>query len=316
DAAHGAHLGFSDAFPESAIFSGADVVITGIHKTMPAMTQTSLIHISNNCPSKERIRRMLSVFMTSSPSYVLMASIDSMTELISKRGEELFMAYAKRLDSFYKKAEEFECLSVLTDEKLNAKGSAGHDKGKLVISDMTGTFSGKDIEEILRSRYGIESEMSAEQYVILMTSIADNDEAFEHLIGAILEIDESLSEKRIIPKTRGIFKRIYDSTIGKLAATYAADYEAEEEKPRELSCGNMKSALFDDEYEYIPPELSEGRISKDSVIIYPPGTPVTLPGCRIGGEEADKILEALKNGLEVIGLRDGEIAVLWEKSST
>ena len=73
DSAHGSHFGLSDDFPKSAVASGADVVITSVHKTLPAMTQTALIHINKDCPSKERIRKMLPVYMTSSPSYVCAA---------------------------------------------------------------------------------------------------------------------------------------------------------------------------------------------------------------------------------------------------
>ena len=320
DAAHGAHLGFSDAFPKSAIAEGADVVITGIHKTMPAMTQTSLIHINGNCPSKERIRKMLSVFSTSSPSYVLMASIDSMTDLVSRRKEELFAAYDERLNDFYEKAEELECLSVLRRENLTAAGSYDHDKGKIVIKDMTGTYSGKELFKVLCDEYGIMPEMASDEHVLLMTAIADTDEGFRKLEDALSAIDAHLSGQKIAPKARGFIKRIYDRTIGKIAAAAVMKAMPEENGSSDRNSirfceGSMKAALFEDNAELIPPELAEGRIAKDTVIIYPPGTPVTVPGCRIDGGAVDRILQAGKNGLEVIGLKDGEIAVLWEKSS-
>ena len=78
----------------------------------------------------------------------------------------------------------------------------------------------------------------------------------------------------------------------------------------------MKSSLLEDDREYIPLELAEGRIAGDFVIIYPPGVPVTIPGEPVTKEALEQILEADKCGLEIMGLKDKEIAVLWERYST
>lgn len=193
DSAHGAHFGFSEGFPKSAVATSADAVITSVHKTLPSMTQTSLIHINRNCPSRDEIVRMLSVFQTSSPSYILMSSIDSMADLLEKQGKELFAAYEKRLEVFYKKAENLNSLTVLTKEKLSAKGSTDHDMGRIVITDMTGTYTGHKLSDILLKKYGLCVEKSEDTNVLLITSIADTDEGFERLIRALTEIDKELT---------------------------------------------------------------------------------------------------------------------------
>ena len=193
DSAHGAHFGFSEGFPKSAVTTSADAVITSVHKTLPAMTQTSLIHINKNCPSRDGIVKMLSVFQTSSPSYILMASIDSMTDLLERRGEELFSAYEKRLDDFYKAAGKLCSLSILTKDRVNVCGSADHDRGRIVIGDRTGTYPGEKLSEILLERYGLCAEKSGDKYVLLITSVADTDEGFERLTNALIEIDNELT---------------------------------------------------------------------------------------------------------------------------
>ena len=321
DAAHGAHFGFSEGFPESAVRQGADVVITSVHKTLPSMTQTALIHINKDCPSKERIRKMLQVFMTSSPSYVLMSSIDSMTELLLDQGEELFAAFETRLNALYKKAEELKCLSVLCKDKLTADGSADHDRSKIVVRDMTDTFSGKQLSELLLEKYGICSEMATKDHVLLMTSIADTDEGFEKLTNALFDIDSELSDAKILPKTRGVLKRLIDRVVGSRTAPIFQNVSDDipiGDTDRDIASfdNNIKETLFEDNIEYVPVELSEGRIAADFVSVYPPGIPVTVPGRMITGEAADEILSAMKNGLEVTGLKDKEIAVVWERSST
>ena len=193
DSAHGAHFGFSESLPKSAVATDADAVITSVHKTLPSMTQTSLIHINRNCPTRDNIVRMLSVFQTSSPSYILMSSIDSMTELLEKQGEELFSSYMKRLEDFYKEAENYNSLSILTKEKLCAGGSKDHDRGRIVITDKTGTYSGHRLSDILLKKYGLCAEKSEDTNVLLITTVADTDEGFERLTKALTEIDKELT---------------------------------------------------------------------------------------------------------------------------
>lgn len=292
DAAHGAHFGFSDYFPVSPI-GIADVVVTSVHKTLPAMTQTALIHIKKECPAKDRIRQMLSVFMTSSPSYVLMSSIDSVACLLEERGPELFAAYEARLDRFYDKAKNFDNLSVLCKEKLTDAGSADLDRSKIVISDLTGSLSGNELLHILHDKYDISIEMAADTYVILMTSIADTDEGFDRLAAALSDIDQMLEGKRPAKKIRGIIKRTFDR----------------------IAIGRIKEVLFDGR-KSVPIDRAEGFISADFVSIYPPGIPVILPGEVITKEKIDTIVDAVNSGRDVPGLKDGEIAITWERYST
>lgn len=292
DAAHGAHFSLSDHFPKSAQSLGADVVITSVHKTLPAMTQTAIIHIGRKCPAKDNIRKMLTVFMTSSPSYVLMSSIDSMSVLLEERGRQLFDGYEKRLDRFYGRMSALRHLSILGKEKLAAKGSADFDKSKIVISDTTGTYSGKALSDELRDR-GLIAEMASDSYVVLMTSIADTDEGFERLADALEEIDAAITSEGKPQKEQG------------------------RDKTEIFACGaGMKTAMLSKEAKYVPLKDCEGMIAKDMVTVYPPGIPVTIPGRMIGREDIDELLLALNDGLEVKGIKDKEIAVLWEKSST
>jgi len=76
DEAHGAHFPLWDEAPESAISCGADMVIHSLHKTLPSLTQTALLHVNGNIVDRDKIRRFLGIYQSSSPSYVLMASID------------------------------------------------------------------------------------------------------------------------------------------------------------------------------------------------------------------------------------------------
>ncbi|HUM60323.1 MAG TPA: aminotransferase class V-fold PLP-dependent enzyme, partial [Clostridia bacterium] len=89
DEAHGSHLGFTPYFPKSAIAAGADIVIHSLHKTLPSLTQTALAHVRTPALASE-MQRQLAVFETTSPSFLLLASIDGCVRLLRERGEELF----------------------------------------------------------------------------------------------------------------------------------------------------------------------------------------------------------------------------------
>ena len=173
DQAHGAHFPFSKYFPEDAVSAGADVVIHSVHKTLPAMTQTALLHVQGEIANRERIRKFLSIYQSSSPSYVLMASIDACVDLIERDGEDLFAKHVRELKNFREscRALKWLYLAGLDSEKdgiwqLEAKlaefgQTADFDRSKLLISarraNLAGAgLTGEELSRILRERYHIQ----------------------------------------------------------------------------------------------------------------------------------------------------------------
>jgi len=191
DGAHGAHLGFSDEFPENATTPGADIVVVSLHKTLPALTQCSLLHVCSERVDTCDIKRMLGILQTSSPSYVLMASIDSCLRLLDSDGKRLFHEYKKNLDDFSERIADLKNLSVLChgDDSLHC-GFYGFDIGKIVINARKAAISGSKLADILRVEHKIEIERVCDDYVIAMTSICDSPEGFVRLADALVAIDE------------------------------------------------------------------------------------------------------------------------------
>lgn len=113
DEAHGAHFGKSEFFPKSALSYGADIVIQSMHKTMPAFTQTAVLHLGKQTMAdRERIEKYLSIYQTSSPSYLFMASIDWCMDFLEKKPEQVFLRYEKRLKDFYQRMASLKALEV------------------------------------------------------------------------------------------------------------------------------------------------------------------------------------------------------------
>ena len=196
DSAHGAHLGFSKGFPDSAVSSGADVVVMSLHKTLPALTQCSLLHVCNDRVDLNKIYKLLFTLQTSSPSYVLMASIDYCLRLLDSYRDKLFSDYEKRLSRFYTNVKDMKHLSVIDPGKNNFyeshPGFYDFDPGKIVIITKNTNMSKDSIAEILRKKYKIELEITHPNFAIAITSICDTDEGFNRLANALNEIDSCL----------------------------------------------------------------------------------------------------------------------------
>lgn len=177
DAAHGAHLGLG-SFPS---YPKGDIVISSLHKTLPALTQTAVLNIYNE-DYISKVKLYLDMFETSSPSYVLMNSVSRCCDFIGK-GREMFDEYTKMLWDFR------------DIDLYNLRLKYSDDFSKLVISTANTDLSGAELAEILRRDYKIEPEMASKSYVILMTSVGDTKEGLERLKNALLHIDCTLLSK-------------------------------------------------------------------------------------------------------------------------
>lgn len=325
DAAHGAHFGFSEGFPKSASMLGANIEVISLHKTLPAPTQTALLHIGNEVRTVDydRIRYFLSVFQSSSPSYILMAGIDACVEYLEQNAATAFKEYEEKLDDFIKFAESLNNISIMTKDKLLRDGSYDFDKSKIVICDKTGRFSGKELYNFLLNTYNLQPEMSSGNYVLLMTSIADDSRGFYRLKEALTLIDKAIDDGKQLAGTRNLFIRLYDKVVAyrlrKVIIDNVIKEEAfvlpENEKPVKVqSAANPREVLFSNEKRWVKIPKSVGKVSASQVMIYPPGIPVIMPGEKISKAAAQKIMDSLGQELTVIGLKDNkEIEVLWEK---
>lgn len=287
DEAHGAHFLKESGFPKSAIRQGADVVIQSTHKTLPALTQTALIHINKDYKYKEKVRKYLTMFQTSSPSYVLMASIDHAMHWYMEEGREaykIFLSNLKKLRAALK--TQLKHLNLLTPENI-----FDYDISKILISTRRCNLSGEELHKKLLRKYHIQSEMVSAHYVLFMTSVADTEESYRRLLEALLEIDGSLTENPVQQKA--------EEGMGKPKSMMRIS-EAVEKKKKSL-----------------PLLESMGEISASYVYIYPPGIPLLTPGEKISEGCVRRLQFYLEEELEVHGLnKNKEIEIVWEEYFT
>lgn len=287
DEAHGAHFLKESGFPKSAVRCGADVVIQSTHKTLPALTQTALLHINRDYRYGEKLRKYLAVFQTSSPSYVLMASIDACMHWYMDEGREAYAAYLGRLKKLRAAlTTQLRHLKLITPENV-----FDYDISKLLIFTGNSTLSGEELHQQLLKKYHIQVEMTSAHYVLCMTSAADTDEFYGRVLTALLEIDAAAGEDPMPEKLHGIAAR------PKAVCTIAEAVEK-----------NKKS---------VPLPESMGETSASYIYIYPPGIPILTPGEKISEECVSRITFYQESGLEVHGLTEKEeIEILWEEFFT
>lgn len=287
DEAHGAHFLPGSGFPKSAVRCGADVVIQSTHKTLPALTQTALIHSSKNYEKKERLRKYLTMFQTSSPSYVLMASIDSAMHWYEQKGQEAYREYGQRLNKLRQTLKNgLKHLQLLHPETV-----FDYDLSKILISTRDCNLSGEELHRKLLKEFHIQSEMVSAEYVLFMTSVADTEQFYERFSEALLQIDAGLENLR--RSKDGEEQSMLPEQVLKIS-------EAVEMKKRT-----------------VPLLESIGSISASYVFVYPPGIPILTPGERIS-EQCVRLLQYdLQQHLEVQGLtEEREIEIVWEEYFT
>ncbi len=271
DAAHGAHIGYSECFPQSAVSLGADISIESLHKTLTSLTQSAMLY-ANSGIDAEKIEYALDIFETSSPSYILFASIDKCLDIIEKDGARLFEEYSENLDAFYKSTAGLKHLEILNF--TNENGAFDSDKGKLVISCKNTDITGFALAEKLRENYHIEAEAAAPSYVICITSVCDTAENFSRLAGALIDFDKSVNNIGN-PNSRPVY-------------------------PQAKCVYFITAAADSKETESLPFSRARGRISAEYLWAYPPGIPIIAPGEIITAKIIDYIKFCRKSGCNLI----------------
>lgn len=272
DEAHGPHLTFSDKAPISAIQAGADIVIHSTHKTLPSFTQTSMIHVGSDRIDLNKLRDRYTLFTTTSPSYIFTLSNEIAAAYMDTEGRRKLTENIEKIDRVIKRLNQIDRVFVFTGDK---EDPTIHDKDNTKILFRIDGIKGSKVKKILRVKYNIRLEMSDYYYGLALTTVMNDDDDFEKLILAIEDIAknepyEELNHVSIKMPTPKMRMGIADSYYAK----------------KELL--NLKDAI--------------GRISATSVIPYPPGIPLIVPGEEITQELYDHIQFILENGLEIVGL--------------
>ena len=270
DEAHGAHLYFSDLKKYSALDAGADLVINSTHKMIPSLTQAALIHRGTDRFSHEDLLKYVNIYNTTSPSYLVMLSIEAGLDYMDREGRSELIERCKDIEGLKD--------AINYDLDLSHESIIANDPMKFLfrIPGMTG----EEVVEDFIINKDIRLEMGDLYYALGIISPINTREEIEKLKEAILSYGDG-AYKKIIPQ----------------------EFPIPEKKllPREAFLSEGEKISYKD---------ARGRISKEIIGAYPPGVPLVSFGEVISEEIINKIDEFLAEGIEVIGLLEDEIEVV------
>lgn len=269
DEAHGAHFVSDSRFPKSALTLGADAVCQSAHKTLNAINGAAFLHIKNGMICRERIARALTMFQSSSPSYVIAVSADIARAELSNQDWNRTIAMC---ESFKEK------ITANTD----IKALDNDDPTRLVLNFGAYDISGFEVGSILSKNHGIDIEMADLLNIVLIVTPSNTKSDMDALHFALTDITQGLNRRKNYPKIPS------PPICGEIISP---------------------SEAFFGEHEYIPFEKSAGRTAASVVTAYPPGIPVICMGADITKEQIDYILMLQEYGAEITGIDSGFICV-------
>lgn len=282
DEAHGPHLHFNSRLPISAVDAGADICSQSTHKIIGSMTQSSLLHVRKGFVDVNRVKTVLSLLQTTSPSYILLASLDAARKQMVIDGKELLDKTIDLADYARKSINSIEGYYCFGEEVLGKKGAYAFDPTKVTITCKDLGLSGYELERILAEKYYIQPEMSDLYNVLCVFSLGDTKESVDKLINALKEISDvqccSLRRKLEIIDVPDIPEQILT--------------------PRDA---------FNSMTVSVPLSDSMGQISAEFLMAYPPGIPILCPGEMITKDIIDYVKALKEANLYVQGTEDPEV---------
>ncbi|MDD5603850.1 MAG: hypothetical protein PHG48_07250, partial [Eubacteriales bacterium] len=330
DEAHGAHLKFHEALPPCAMDQGADISIQSAHKTLPALTQASYLHMRRSTEyddMESNIGEKLSLLETSSPSYLLMASLDYARAYMVNRGRLELGRLLDIIGDFREKITEVGPYRVLDGQGII------HDPTRLVIKVSGTGMTGLQVAEMLSSDYGIQVEMSDSGNIVCITTVADTREDFERLRAALKSIAERAQKTQRAHGAQGAQGAQRAQTIETARTAQKAQKAGERgviksgTKSGTKSDSNFMATGTDEtgnltELSARPRQIIEmsrawaigkkeirldeaaGSVSGELIVPYPPGIPLIAPGEFIFPETVKYLYDIIKAGAKVQGLRN------------
>lgn len=273
DEAHGAHLGFG-GFPAGAVKLGADLAVQSAHKTLPSLTQTALLHLSGELVRAEEVERALNIFESSSPSYILLASLSGCVRWMER--PDALSLWQAGLSAFDRELGRLEHLKV-PNHRREAEaapqagkpypGVFGWDRSKIMVLS-----PGFALMDELRRRFGIELEMAQPHFALAMTGAGDDERSLTRLARALCALDRDWG---------------------------GGDFPVPSPPPAFPPARMDLQAALCTPWEEVPPEQTAGRVCAQYLWVYPPGVPLAAPGEELTPALLERLAALAKGGAEV-----------------
>ena len=287
DQAWGPHFGFNDALPPTALSQGADAMLTSTHKIAGSLTQSAMLHVGDSGRiDPAAIARALRLLRSTSPSSLLLASLDAARRQLALHGEQLLFETLEAIEVARAKLLTVPGIALVDASLVGRMGVAGYDPLRMVL-DVRGTgLTGYEIAASLRRSYDVHVELPMQATVVFVVGLGESASALRRLAG---DVDE-------IVKREGR----PGSTAPIVPPAASLGYEVVV-PPRDAFLGEAELVAVDD---------AEGRISCESIASYPPGVPALLPGERISAATITYLRELAASGARLHGASDPDFQTI------
>jgi len=277
DEAHGPHLHFHPGLPTSALDAGADVCVQSTHKILGGMTQSSMMHVRGGDIDHSRLTRLLNLLQSTSPSYILMASLDLARMQMATEGEKLLSKAIDLATDARRRVNRTPGLFCFGEADL-PRGGFSLDVTKLTIGVKKLGLTGFEASGILNAEFGIQVEMADLCNILVIVSIGDRRDDLDRLVEALQSLAaRSPGETAVAPVPPPLPSMRHGSSLSPREAFFAPS-------------------------EHVPLTKAEGRISADIVAVYPPGIPVLVPGEELVASTLEYLQSLAGHGARIDGV--------------
>ncbi|KAA6423748.1 MAG: hypothetical protein FRX49_06319, partial [Trebouxia sp. A1-2] len=301
DEAHGSHFAFDSAFPQSGLSCGADCVIQSSHKTLSALTQAAMLHIKGDYIDTGRVSRALQLLQSSSPSYLLMASLDGARAHAQQPGIWEEPLRAGQLSTA--KLQELMRLQVVSSYYVGTRGIAAVDPLRITVGVQRLGLTGSQVSTILEDEYGVVAELATQQVVVFALGIGTTMNDAEKLVAAFQNLHQKFQDAPALAHQLASERPPSSSRAGSSQADDADILQLSVDAGNSLQLMSLRSAFFAKSVR-VTGAAAVGRVSAELLCPYPPGVPVAIPGEVLQNETIQLLLRVLETGGTVTGPSD------------
>ena len=297
DEAHGAHFAFHPDLPTPAMIAGADVAVQSIHKTLTAMTQAAMLHRQGNRVKDDRLRNALMLVQSTSPSYLLLASLDAARQQMATQGFERMQYAIDLAESARSRLSQIPGLAVLNPDQAGSPGFVALDRTRLTVPVAGLGLDGFTADEILHQTWGVTAELPTLQHLTFIITPGNTEADIDRLVQGFQELARAAHLDAPNPAT--FSRKAQNPTL----------------KTQKIPHLSMTQSLSLRDAFFAPSETrsiaqSVGYLSAELVCPYPPGIPVLMPGELITSAAIAYLQQILNVGGKISGCADPSLETL------
>ena len=286
DEAHGTHFYFHEDLPLSAMDAGADMSVVSMHKTGGSLTQSSILLSNHRRISQLKVKQWLNILTSTSASYLLMISLDLARRQMAMSGRILTQKTLNIASYLRKEINNIPGLKSYGKEMCDPKKGIDYlDDTKIFIDVREWNITGFQLERLLVDQYQIQIELADMYYVFVLVTFGDDERSIEKLITALYELST----------------RHFNLNIKKLKDIVHQYVPVVKLYPREAFYAKSFRVDLKD---------SIGKVSAESIMVYPPGIPVILAGEKISKSIYDYLIRLREEKVIFHGASDSKLETL------